>query len=211
MAGRCGGPLPSQVRRTRYATGARAARNLSPTQVSDAPPLGTLARAHPAQSRHWHCLLMWSAVLADGKCWRQVVARQQRGSPSGLPRGYTAGRLRKQESAVAVMSRVVAWLDTHHTETHNDTWHAATGGGLREGQQGHSRLFQGCLLCLPTSACPRMRRCLITCRPDAQVHDVERLLHHAPHRATSTPTSTTGAGRGPQDSDCRGSSQDGRL
>ena len=64
--------LPSQVRRTRYATGARAARNLSPTQVSDAPPRA-LARAHLAQSRHWQCLLMWSAVLADGKCWRQVV------------------------------------------------------------------------------------------------------------------------------------------
>ena len=41
--------LPSQVRRTRYATGARAARNLSSTQVSDASPQAS-ACAQPAQS-----------------------------------------------------------------------------------------------------------------------------------------------------------------
>ena len=76
--------LPSQVRRTCYATGARAARNLSPTQVSDAPPRAS-ARAHPAQSRHWQWLLMsCCSIVATAGCPPAAAAPRSSAHPAKL-------------------------------------------------------------------------------------------------------------------------------
>ena len=72
-------PPPSPSGRTGRPVG-QAGREHLPRASLPAP-------APPVPPRWSWSPLAWSVVLADGKCWRLVVERRQRGSPSGLPRG----------------------------------------------------------------------------------------------------------------------------